>query len=189
MKDIFKLNIFIWILMMMTIYVSGNAQQEFSLDKNPKMVVEGTSSLHDWEMVSNTANGSALLTLSNGKITGMESAKISMDVNTLKSGRGGMDNNAYKALNADKNPTIIFTLKKAVLQGNRWKVTGNLEMAGATKEVQFEVQTAMEGSKVKITGQTAFKLTDFGVDPPTAVFGTIKTGDEVRLNVEMKLIP
>ncbi|MEX2567825.1 MAG: YceI family protein [Cyclobacteriaceae bacterium] len=181
MKDSFRKVVFIWILMMMSLHVSLIAQQEFSLENNPKLVVSGTSSLHDWEMVSNSARGSALLTLSNGKITRMDSAKISMEVKTLKSGKGGMDNNAYKALDADKNPSITFTLKEASKQGNRWMASGNLEMAGTTKAVRFKIQTAMEGSKVKISGKTNFKLTDFGVEPPTAVFGTIKTGDEVSL--------
>jgi polyisoprenoid-binding protein YceI len=100
-----------------------------------------------------------------------------------------MDNNAFKALEEGDHPNITIKLKRASLSGNKWKVTGDLQISGSTRTENFDVITKMEGNKVVLSANTAFKLTVFGVDPPTAVFGTIKTGDEVTLNIEMNLNP
>ena len=39
-----------------------NAQKDFTLVTNPSLEISGTSSLHDWEMKSSKATGSAKMT-------------------------------------------------------------------------------------------------------------------------------
>lgn len=189
MKHIIKFPIIIAFAFLMVIAMDGQAQQKYTLTGEPKLIVSGTSSLHDWNMVSKQAKGSAILNITDAKITAIEFAEFSMEVKSLKSGRGQMDNNAYKALEAGDHPSIAFNLKHASLSGNKWKVAGDLQIAGSTRTENFDVVTRMEGNKVVLSANTAFKLTDFDVDPPSAVFGTIKTGDEVTLTIEMNLNP
>jgi hypothetical protein len=31
------------------------------------------------------------------------------------------------------------------------------------------------------------KMTDFGIQPPTAIFGRLKCGDEVKVNLELNV--
>ncbi|WP_162417577.1 YceI family protein [Cyclobacterium roseum] len=166
------------------------SQQTYELGSDPIMKVSGTSTLHDWDMVSNEASGTATLRLSAGRVTTIQSAEMTLPVKTLKSGKGQMDNNAYKALNADDHPEITFTLLEAHQDGgNDWKATGRLEIAGKAETVPFLLEIASSGTNLMLSGSAAIKLTDFDVDPPTAVFGTIKTGNEMTIAIEMKLIP
>lgn len=166
------------------------SQQTYEVGSDPVMKVSGTSTLHDWDMVSDEASGTATLRLSAGKVTTIQSAEISLPVKTLKSGKGQMDNNAYKALKADDHPEITFTLLEAHQDGgNDWKATGRLQIAGETKTVPFQLKMAGEGTGLTLSGSADIKLTDFDVDPPTAIFGTIKTGNEMRISIEMKLNP
>lgn len=39
----------------------------------------------------------------------------------------------------------------------------------------------IEESKISLIGSKTIKMTDFGVDPPKAMFGTITTGDAIDI--------
>ncbi|WP_073094925.1 YceI family protein [Cyclobacterium lianum] len=169
---------------------NGFSQQSYEVADKPEMKVSGTSTLHDWNMVSSEASGSASLRVSAGKVTSISTAKFSMPVKALKSGKGQMDNNAYKALEADNHPQISFTLLEANQDGgNGWKATGRLQIAGESRTVPFQLRVAPQGNSVRVNGSAKIKLTDFGLEPPTAVFGTIKTGDEMTITIDMNLNP
>ena len=166
------------------------SQQTYKVASDPEMKVSGTSTLHDWDMVSTEASGTALLRLSAGKVTAIQSVKITMPVKSLKSGKGQMDKNAYNALKEEDHPEITFKMLETHQDGgNDWKVSGRLQIAGNTQTVPFLLQIVTEGKSISLSGSADVKLTDFKVDPPTAVFGTIKTGDEMTISINMKLNP
>ena len=74
------------ILLIFTFPVLG--QQVFSISGPQTMKVSGTSTIHDWEMISNSGiNGGASLLVENGELKGIESLAIEMPVNSLKSGK------------------------------------------------------------------------------------------------------
>jgi polyisoprenoid-binding protein YceI len=47
--------------------------------------------------------------------------------------------------------------------------------------VTFDIEVEQSGNAFTVKGTTDFRLTDFQIDPPTALMGTIKTGDEVTI--------
>ncbi|OJV49570.1 MAG: hypothetical protein BGO40_10135 [Chryseobacterium sp. 39-10] len=65
---------------------------------NVKTTVAGTSTLHDWTMTSQQGTFS-------GTVAGnvINDIKYTMNSKTLKSGKSAMDNNAYKAMQADNS--------------------------------------------------------------------------------------
>ena len=183
-----KLTLFFLLVLFLNHIVQVKAQQTYAVAANPEMKVSGTSSLHDWDMISEEATGTASLRLSAGKVTAIQGVKVSMKVKSLKSGKNQMDKNAYEALKEKEYPEITFSMLEAHQDGgNDWKVSGRLQIAGVTKSGHFMIQIAPEGESIALTGFTDIKLTDFNVAPPTAVFGTIKTGDEMTININMKL--
>ena len=48
--------------------------------------------------------------------------------------------------------------------------------------------TRLADGTVKATGVVTIKMTDFGIHPPTAIFGRIKTGNEVKVNFELSVV-
>ena len=185
-----KLTLFFLLVLFLSHTVQVHAQQTYAVSPSPEMKVSGTSTLHDWDMISKEASGKARIRISAGKVTVIQSVKISMKVASLKSGKSQMDKNAYNALKEEDHPEITFTMLEAHQDGgNDWKVSGRLQIAGETRNVPFMVQIKPEGEGIALLGSAAVKLTDFEVDPPTAVFGTIKTGDEMNISVNMKLNP
>ena len=169
--------------LMLCLSLSLSAQNLYQLTGKPELKVIGGSTLHDWEMVASTASGKAQITLDNQNIQAISLAEVTMKTTALKSGKDQMDEIAYKALKAEKNPNISFKLISfKSLGGNRSSITGNLTIAGTTKPVTFEMQSLVKGQIVELKGETTFKMTDFGVTPPTAMFGTIKTDDNIKIS-------
>lgn len=170
--------------------VSAQSSYKVASGKN---LVKGTSSLHDWRMVGEKIGGTATINTSGTlAITALNLRMVSKSLKSIKENGSyydaSMDKNAYKALNADKFPEIIYTLTKTSnikTSGNTTTLTatGNLTIAGKTNAVTFPVKAVVNGNNITFTGSTKFKLTSFGIKPPTALLGTIKTGDDVTIEI------
>jgi len=158
------------------------AQSLYKLTGKPELKVQGGSTIHDWEMVSAQSNGKAELILAGTTVKHVKSANVTMKTESLKSGKNKMDNIAYDALNTKNYPEILFTLTNfKSLGGKKGQATGNLTIAGTTRPVTFNVETTVKGSSVFLTGETNIKFSDFKISPPTAMLGTVKTSNELKL--------
>ncbi|APS37799.1 MULTISPECIES: YceI family protein [Salegentibacter] len=161
--------------------------QNFKMDNSSEIIVEGTSNIHDWEMKATSKQGGATITTEDGKLTGISKLQVSIPAESLESGKGGMDKNAYKALNTDKYKNIEFKLdevKKIEANGsNSYKVNGlaTLKISGVSKQVPVEFTAKLNGNKLEINGEESLNMTNYKIDPPTAMFGTITTGEEVTI--------
>ena len=102
-----------------------------------------------------------------------------------------MDKKCYDALKSDKFPNISYELKsvndmKSTGSGTYSAVfNGNLTIAGNTKNVPINVTINATTGSITIKGRKAIKMTDFGVEPPTALLGTIKTGDDITIDFNL----
>jgi hypothetical protein len=158
------------------------------------LVVSGTSTLHDWTMKSVRAECNALFLLDpSGIITGVRTMTFSTPANGLKSEHTGMDNNAYKALKTDKNPTISYTLTSAtVVPGANGtatvKCSGNLSIAGTTKEEEILATCKTNADNtITVTGTRKINMPEFSIVPPTFMLGAVKTGSDVVITFTMIL--
>jgi hypothetical protein len=166
------------------------AQAKFTVTKNSDFKVAGTSSLHDWQMTSSQASGNVEMGVDGNRITSISGLSLNLPVTSLKSDKSGMDKNAYKALNSTKHPDITFILTKVnQITPKLIKATGNLIIAGTSRPVNLDVNYTVSGSEVTFEGSSNITFTDFKVDPPTAVFGTIKTGNDLILSFNTTFAP
>lgn len=158
------------------------AQSMYRLTGKPVLTVMGTSTIHDWEMASAQSQGNAEMFVEGTSLKNVKSASVTMKAESLKSGKDKMDAIAYDALKTKKHADIQFTLTSFKnLGGNKALATGNLTIAGTTKPVAFKVEASTKGDLVNLMGETAIKFSDFNITPPTAMLGTIKTGNDLRL--------
>ncbi|NJN29008.1 MAG: YceI family protein [Cyclobacteriaceae bacterium] len=67
----------------------------------------------------------------------------------------------------EKNPTIIFKLTNATVNGANVKANGSLTMAGVTKPIVMNVvaKVLADGS-VHLSGSQAINMKDFQMIPP-----------------------
>ena len=178
-------------MFMMSVMAPRVDAQKYTLSsKESKLEVLGTSTLHDWEEVAEEMTGDAVILSENDQIN-IESLKFKVPVKALKSDHGAMDKNTYEALKSSKHPNIYYELKevKSVEKNGQdfnLVTTGNLTIAGVTKNIEMTVSAKNVGNAISFSGKVDFKMTDFKVDPPTALLGTVKTGDEITIKFNVK---
>lgn len=165
------------------------AQDSYVLANDYTVKISGTSNLHNWNETVGSIMGYGVITWHHDATFDVDAMKLVMDVNSIKGESSIMSNKTYKALKADTNPKIIFTLSapvkaiKADPGGTVISAKGTLMIAGVTKTVDMKVTIiSLTQGKFIIQGSQVIKMTDYGISPPTALFGTLKTGDVVTVD-------
>jgi polyisoprenoid-binding protein YceI len=162
-----------------------NAQEFTVNNQNSSLLVYGTSNIHDWEI--ETENQTGIISLETTDELQIKKLNLTVVVESLKSGKSGMDKNTYKALDNKKFKTIEFQYVSTdeitdLKDGNfKVKTKGDLKIAGVTKRISLDFNLNINEGTVKLVGEKSLKMTDYKVSPPTALLGTIKTGDEVTI--------
>lgn len=185
-KLAYRITIFFFFLVLIT--NQALAQTPYYL-KTDKLTVEGTSTLHDWESEVTKVDWSGQFVIENNKLISVASARVTIPVTSIKSDKGRiMDNKTYEAFNNEKYPNITFQLTEATIKGDEIKAKGTLSMAGNSKTIEMIAKTKVAGSgEVMITGSYKINMRDYKMEPPTAVMGTIKVGEEVTVNFDLTL--
>ncbi len=168
------------------------AQQTYQV-KSHSIVVEGTSNLHDWTASAEQANGSFKVNVDDGKIASINAVELKVDANSLKSSKGNiMNSKIIEALKAKKNPYISFKSTGGTVseKSGAYKITANgvLTIAGTSQNVTVDaLGKVLPNGDIEFTGAKKLKMTDYKVDPPTAMLGTMTTGNEVTLTFKVVL--
>ncbi len=173
------------IIMMLFFAPLVYGQQLTVNESNTKLSIDGTSTVHDWTMVAEEFDGKADVTIEDGALKSINSLSFNVPVESLKSGKSGMDDNAYEALKEEDHPIIKYefrSMDNVKINGNTTTMStkGVLTIGGVSKIINMNV-TADASNGIKFSGDITFKMSVFEIDPPTAVFGTIQTGDEVTI--------
>jgi len=177
-----------------TAATAGAQSTKLSLAPASSITVAGTSNIHAWHATSSALTTSIQVMAPIAAGSNVESVTLALPVTSLKSGKGGLDKNLYKALKAEQNPTITFVMKtyKSEPKGDVFAavVTGLLTVNGVEKEVTAEAIMTSDGTgRLKVAGSTTFNMTDFGIKPVTALLGTIRTGNAVTVKFDLTGAP
>jgi len=172
------------------------------LDPASELTIEGTSSLHAFHCKTNKINAyvdvDPRYTKDLTKIARpIVSVKVNIVVRTLTCGNGQMDKNMYSTLKADENPLIKYTMSGYdILDGSASpaafvaKTTGTLTISGQEKVVNMKINAErLSDGKATAQAEQAILMTDFGIKPPSFMFGTLKVGNEIKVKFNLKAGP
>jgi hypothetical protein len=170
--------------------------------------IEGTSTLHDWQVEGNLIGGYMEVgpdfPLESGQAAkpGKVEAKVDVFivVNNLRSvEKDGshysdkMDEVMHDKLNAKSNPRILYHLEELVLKEAPKSANapyvfdskGSLAVAGVTNQIAMPVNiTPLGGKKLKVEGKLPTKMSNFKIEPEKIGLGfaSFKTGDAITLS-------
>lgn len=173
---------------LLTISFRATAQEGYVV-KGFKMAVSGTSTLHEWESDITKVDAKANLTIEGSELKALNSLKVTIPAKSIESTKGRiMDNKTYEALKASKYPNITFSLSSAQISGLNVTANGKLTIAGVAKTVKLNAKGKIDASgNITFSGSKDIVLSDYGMEQPTALMGTIKVGEQVTVKYELTL--
>lgn len=176
--------------------------------------IRGTSSRHDWALQSRVIggfieldprlnpawSGATAAQLLGNHLAAQAEAAVPVWSFTLdrSAGRAFFDEHAVRvSLNESAHPKIEYRLNELVLTPDATNAAGVficqsrgvLVVAGVTNLVEVPVTLNLQRSlRLVISGSTALRMTDFGIEPPEFRYAdtetTIRTGDAVTMSFE-----
>jgi polyisoprenoid-binding protein YceI len=172
------------------------AKDAYILSRNYEVTIDGTSSLRDWTEKVGDVTGDMTAMLNEDGSVGLSSIRICMRVLSIKSDMGRvMDNKTYEALKATAHPEILFTISvpMRLVQVRDGKtaipVKGELTLAGVCKPVTMLVKTfEIRQGNLSFEGSQRINMSDYGVKPPSALFGTMRAGPEITIHFNTNFI-
>ena len=162
-----------------------------------RITINGTSNIHDYTATTSTVRvvraelGAASIgdpwsmVMNPGGIAAFE---VAIPAATLTSPREGLDKNMHKALKVEQHADITFRLVRVEAgETGAARAIGVLRVAGVECEVSLDVKTERTAAGLVVAGQTTLLMTDFGIKPPTAMLGMLRTDPRVTVAFETTL--
>ncbi len=115
-------------------------------------------------------------------------------VRTLDCGRRRQNRDLYEAMKADEHPAIHYELLDVEVVAEPdsagapyvLNATGRLTVAGVARTVSFRLEgRRLADGRVRARGSLPLKMTDFGIDPPTALLGLIRVRDDLVVHFDI----
>jgi hypothetical protein len=120
---------------------------------------------------------------------GVEAFEIVIHAASLTSPKDGLDKNMHKALKTAAHPSITFKLTRLEpgAAAGTARGIGLLTIAGVEKEVALSLKVAANASTITVIGDLPLLMTDYGIKPPTAMLGMLKTDPKITVTFETVL--
>jgi polyisoprenoid-binding protein YceI len=162
-----------------------------------RISIEGTSNIHAFTASTSTLYVTAL------EIAGTASADIldqvrqpgalkafavSIPAAGLTSAKGDIDKNMHKALKVQEHRDIRFRLGTLEGTDTAYRARGWLTIAGVEKEVSLDLRMERTGTALAVSGTTDLLMTDYGITPPKAMLGMLKTNPKVQIRIELEFV-
>ena len=186
-----------------SIVAAGAAKSATAADTPPlalntaRVTIEGTSNLHPFTVSSTTVRLGRVQLSEEVDFTDFWAAivkpgalrvfEVSIPVNTLSSPKEGLDKNMYKALKADKHPEITFRLLRIDpgAAPGQLRAAGTLTVAGVERDIVLPLTAEPKDATLRLQGQIDLLMPDFGISPPKAMLGMLRTDPKITVRLEV----
>ncbi len=164
-----------------------------------RITIAGTSNVHAW-----TASTTAL-TVTDARVApgvagpdfwnavlqpgAVEAFSIAIPAASLTSPKDGLDKNMHKALKVKEHAEIAFRLVRLEPAGapDTLRAVGLLQVAGVEREIAFDLSATRTDATLTVTGAVPIVMTDYGIEPPKAMLGMLRTDPKVTVRFEAVL--
>jgi polyisoprenoid-binding protein YceI len=163
-----------------------------------RITIAGTSNIHAYtasttvvRVTRASLSGAAGPTLWEGvtRPGAIAAFEVAIPAAQLTSPKEGLDKNMHKALKAQEHPDITFRLTslEAGAAAGTLKAQGVLRIAGVEQNVVLDLTTERREATFTVKGKLDLLMTDYGIKPPTAMLGMLKTDPKVTVTFETVL--
>jgi polyisoprenoid-binding protein YceI len=173
------------------------ANEMLVLQPQSRLWIDGTSSIRSFSCKAGEVNaviegaGPSLISQLLTGDKGVKTVRVTVPAERLDCGNGTMNDHMRKAIKLSEHKSIEFQLADYDLARNADGVSGTLNgtllLGGVTKPITLKAEGKSEGGMLHVTGSYDLDMTEYGVKPPTVMFGRIKVGKTVKVNYDLLL--
>jgi polyisoprenoid-binding protein YceI len=173
------------------------ANEMLVLQPQSRLWIDGTSTIRSFTCKAAEVNAvveasgpNAIPQLLGGE-KGVKSVHVTVPAEQLDCGNGTMNEHMRKAIKLSENKSIEFRLTDYDVARNpdgvSGTISGTLLLGGVTKPITIKAEGSPVGGMLHITGSYDLDMTEYGLKPPTLMFGRIKVGQTVKVNYDLLL--
>jgi polyisoprenoid-binding protein YceI len=166
-----------------------------SFGDGSRVWVEGTSTTRGYRCEAATLQGAAQT--GSPRIADLAGTthrgEITIAVADLDCRNGTMNGHMRRALKADQHSTIRFQATSVQVtpsaDGAAVRMNGRLTIAGEQRQVTVDGTGVEEGGGLRVRGTTRLDMTEYGVEPPRLMAGTMRVHPPVTVGFDVVLKP
>ena len=192
-----RIILFSALIAIMSISISLTAQSKYLLNSH-SIKIEGTSNVMSWEAEVPEVSGEFILQANgSGEIIDVEKVSVRIESTAIKGTEGrAMTEKIHEALNVQRYQYITFRLQEVQQVRSssnnpdffRMVSTGVLTISGVSKSISLTtVGRVNPGGDIVLTGTQDINMTDYEVKPPRAMFGALRTREEITVKYSISL--
>lgn len=168
----------------------------YTIEQGSQLSIQGTTNVNSFECFSKQAFNQQAVQLAIDPVTkavSFDRAVLHIKVKELDCDNSKMNADLCDALNYEKFPNITIRLHDAKLVNgslaSEWSeiiVNATLKITDQERRVELRAKgKIIDGGRYRFVANKALKMTDFGVEPPTALMGLIRVRDEITINFDL----
>lgn len=188
---------FILFLFAASAWAQNPAQSYRMLPENSKLWVDGTSNNGDWTVFATEFSVELRM---NQKATAAQPGLVNVTAKVpgkmvLSNKSVIMDRLVHNAFKTGEHPDIIyqFASTEVVPSGDKnfqLKTKGKLTLAGETRDIAMTVSgEILPNGNVQFKGSHSFAMSQYNIEPPTALFGRFRVADDVTVLFDLVMTP
>ena len=171
-----------------------------------RITLSGTSNIHAYTASTTTARVTRVELVPEAAGAGLWDALVqpgtlrafefAIPAASLTSEKDGLDKNMHKALKVKEHADITYRLVRLEKReaaaafsasSQALRAIGVLTVAGVEKEIAIDLTTEKTDAALAVRGEVSLLMTDFGIAPPKALMGMLKTDPKVIVKFETVL--
>lgn len=175
---------------------------ELAVGDDSQVWIEGTTNINSWSCSATAVDATIAVQVAFKEDPDfpryLKSVQVRVPVSALKCGHAPMERSLRHALKADDavGARFITATFEAVRDGSDAtnalvvNTVGALAIAGRENAVKMDVGTTrLADGTIEARGAVPILMSDFGIEPPTALFGAVRAGNRVVVRFAMRLGP
>ncbi len=172
---------------------------QYSIDPGSNLTIAGTSNVNSFACLCNETflkRPVKVTFIDSNSTMKFSNAILKLPTKSMDCSNSRMNSDLCDALKADQFPYIIVELHEVNLRSSAMKLqkgewadvvaVATITITNVCKPIVMDVKVRKIGAdKFRFMCSKDMKMTDFKVDPPTALFGLIKVHNEIKINLDL----
>ena len=184
-------------LPLLTAAARPTSTEQLALQPESRIWVEGSSTVRsfscaatDVSVLVDTRSPRAipLLLIGDKQVVAMD---VKVPAEKIDCGNGTMNEHMKNAIKAVENPRILFRMSTYDITrsaaGATGTLQGTLELGGVKRPITITTAGRLDNDMLRVTGSYALQMSDYGLTPPSLMFGRIKVDDKVTVKFDLLL--